>query len=43
MPSDSDNKHRARVAETIGLALIALAILIITLVRYGGAARWSLR
>lgn len=41
--SESDNKHRARVAESIGLALIALLILIITLARYGGAARWSLR
>lgn len=43
MPTEYENKHRARVAESIGLALIALVILIITLLRYGGAARWSLR
>jgi uncharacterized membrane protein YqhA len=43
VPIESDNKHRARVAESIGLVLIALVILIVTLSRYGGAARWSLR
>jgi hypothetical protein len=43
VPSDSENARRARVAESIGLAVIALIILIITLARYGRAVNWSLR
>jgi hypothetical protein len=31
------------VAESTGLAILALIILIVTLVRYGGAVNWSLR
>jgi hypothetical protein len=31
------------VAETIGLIIVAVVILVITLVRYGGKIHWSLR
>ncbi len=34
---------RARVAETIGMALIALMILVITLVRYWRVIHWNWR
>jgi hypothetical protein len=43
VPQFNEHKHQARVAETIGLALIALAILALTLVRYGRSFHWSLR
>lgn len=37
------NKQRARAAETLGLALIALVILAITLVRYWRVIHWNWR
>jgi hypothetical protein len=42
-PRPKDHQHQARVAETIGLVLIALLILALTLARYGRAVHWSLR
>jgi hypothetical protein len=36
-----ENDRRARAAEAIGLAIIALLILAITLVRYGRVLHWS--
>jgi hypothetical protein len=41
--SSNPEKQRARAAEAIGLALIALLILAITLVRYWRVIHWSLR
>ncbi len=43
VPPTADNRRRARVAESIGLALLALIILAVTLARYGRAIDWSLR
>ena len=37
------NRQRARRAESIGLALIALVILVITLLRYWHVIHWSWR
>jgi len=36
-------KRRIIAAETIGLILIAVVILVITLARYGRAIHWGLR
>jgi hypothetical protein len=41
--SPADNRRRARVAESIGLAILAIIILVFTLARYGRAVNWSLR
>ncbi|MGA8762569.1 MAG: hypothetical protein WB562_06730 [Candidatus Sulfotelmatobacter sp.] len=44
-PTDSTHKHRHAVyaAETTGLLLIGFLLLVITLVRYWHAIRWSVR
>jgi len=41
--SKDDPRRRARTAEAIGLAIIALLILVYALVRYGRSIPWNAR